>query len=118
MEYLIELEHQSWQALSSTNEDAVAFYRDLLTDNAVMLFPGGLRLEGKEVILKSIGAQPWVSVQLEEPRVLSLSQDSGIVAYKVSAQREGSDPYVALISSAYISLEGEWKLAFHQQTPV
>ena len=115
---LIRLEQQSWQALSSTNKEAKQFYTSLLTDDALMLFPGGMRLEGKVSILDSIGAQPWQTFELEAPRVLSLSKDVGVVVYKVTAQREGHDPYAALISSTYIFLEGQWKLALHQQTPV
>ena len=33
-------------------------------------------------------------------------------------EREGSDPYAALISSTYVLREGAWKLALHQQAPV
>ena len=117
MQDLIELEEQSWQALSSTNEEAKRFYSNLLTDDAVMLFPGGLRLEGKEVILDSIAAQPWTSFQIEVPKVVSLSEHSGVVVYKVTAQRENSNPYTALIGSTYTLHEGTWKMALHQQTP-
>lgn len=115
---LVQLEQQSWQALSSTDEEAEQFYTSLLADDAVMLFPGGMRIEGKEKVLGSLGAQPWQTFELEEPRALPLSKDSAVVIYKVRAQREGHDPYAALISSTYVFLEGQWKLALHQQTPI
>ena len=117
MQHLVELEQQSWQALSSTHEEAQNFYRSHLAEDAVMVFPGETRIEGKEEILESIGAQPWSSFQIEQPRVLSLSERSGIVVYRVTAQREEGEPYEALISSTY-TFDGAWKLAFHQQTPV
>lgn len=118
MQNLIELEEQSWQALSSAKDEAKRFYSSLLTEDAVMLFPGGMRIEEKEKILESLGAQPWASFRLEEPRVLPLSESSGVVVYRIVAQREGSSPYEALISSTYSLREGNWKLVLHQQTPV
>lgn len=118
MQHLIELEQHAWRALCTTREEAKQFYGALLTEDAVMLFPGGTRIEGKEEILESIGAQPWSSFQLDAPQVLSLGESSGIVVYKATAQREGSSAYEALISSAYTFDGKAWKMAFHQQTPV
>ena len=91
MQNLIELEEKSWQALSSTNEKARQFYTSVLADDAVMLFPGGMRIEGKEEVLASIGTQPWKTFELKEPRVLALSEDSSVVVYEVTAQREGAE---------------------------
>ncbi len=118
MRNLVELERQGWQALSSGRDAAQAFYRSLLTDDAVMVFPGGMLLRGKEQILESMDARPWTSFQLRETQVISPSENASVVIYRVAAQREGGDPYVALISSLYVVRQGQWKLALHQQTPV
>ena len=118
MQELIELEEQGWQALASEGDAAQTFYDAVLHDDAVMLFPGGMRLEGKQRILESLAAQPWKTYQIESPQTLSLSDKAALLAYKVSAQREGDEPYEALISSTYTKVDGQWKLIFHQQTPV
>ncbi len=118
MQDLIELEKQGWQALSSGSEASERFYGAILRDDAVMLFPGGMRIEGKEQILASFAAQPWASFQIDAPKVIALSEHAGVVVYGVSAQREGSEPYKALISSTYVRSNGGWKLVLHQQTPV
>lgn len=118
MNELLELEEESWKALSSPEEGAAQrFYDALLADDAVMAFPGGMLISGKANILGSFGAQPWKSFRFEEQQVLMLSESAGIVVYKVTAQREGNDPYTALISSAYARHDEHWKLALHQQTP-
>lgn len=106
MQELIELEEQGWQALSSAGEASKKFYSCVLCDDAVMLFPGGILMNGKEKILVSLAAQPWKWFQIEEPQVISLSENAGVLIYKVTAQREGSAPYVALISSTYILSDG------------
>jgi hypothetical protein len=99
-------------------EASKKFYSSLLRDDAVMLFPGGMLIDGREKILKSLAAQPWKSFQIEEPRVILLSESAGVLIYRVSAQREDSDPYVAFINSTYVLSDGMWKLVFHQQTLV
>ena len=118
MRELIELEEQGWQALSTEGDAAKLFYTDVLRDDAVMLFPGGLIVSGKHNILESFSAQPWKSYHIEEMQVISLSEDAAVLVYKVTAQREGRDPYVALMSSTYAISDGTWKLVVHQQTPV
>jgi hypothetical protein len=46
-----------------------------------------------------------------------LTADVGIVAYGVLAERDGTPPSSALVSSTSVRRHGEWKLVFHQQTP-
>lgn len=117
MQELLELEEQGWRALATKGNAGQAFYASILREDAVMLFPGGLRIEGRERILESLGAQPWDSNRIEDAKVLPLTSSAAAVVYKVTAQREGSEPYVALICSTYVR-DTDWKLVVHQQTPV
>ncbi|ARV62450.1 hypothetical protein BZZ01_30885 [Nostocales cyanobacterium HT-58-2] len=118
MQELVKLEEQGWQALSSKGDAAKKFYGSLLTEDAIMIFPSGMLVEGREKILESIGAQPWKSFQMKEPHWILLSEKAAVIVYRVTAQREGSNIYVALISSTYALREGKWKLVVHQQTPI
>ncbi len=117
MKELIELEEQGWRALSSDAATAKSFYASVLRDDAVMLFPGGMRVVGRERILASLGSQPWEWFRIEDPIVISLSGDIKTLVYTATAQRKGSEPYVALISSTYVR-GSTWQLIVHQQTPV
>lgn len=117
MHTLIDLERAGWQALSGQGDAGRRFYDAVLRDDAVMLFPGALVLEGKQKILDSLGTQPWTSFELQSPRLLTLSEQAAVVIYRVKAQREGHD-YAALISSIYTLDASGWKLVLHQQTPV
>ncbi|MFN2201604.1 MAG: nuclear transport factor 2 family protein [Caldilineaceae bacterium] len=118
MHELIELEVQGWQALTEEGDAARDFYESVLREDAVMLFPGGIRLQGKDEILASFAAQPWQSFQFQEMQVISLLAEAGVVVYWVAAQRADTEPYEALISSTYVRDGDTWKLALHQQTPV
>jgi hypothetical protein len=116
MRELIDLEEQGWRALSTAGDAGKKFYAAVLREDAVMLFPGGMRIEGRERILETLGAQPWKSFQIENPKVIPLSDAAATLVYKVTAQRQGSEPYTALISSTYVRSKS-WQLAIHQQTP-
>lgn len=74
MQDLIELEKQGWKALSTSKEAATEFYRSLLIDGAIMTFPGGMMLVGKNQMLESINSQPWETFDITEPQELSLSE--------------------------------------------
>jgi hypothetical protein len=116
MQELIELEEQGWRALSTQGDAGQKFYASVLREDAVMLFPGGMRIVGRERILQSLSAQPWSSFQIENPQLVSLSPTAATLVYTVTAQRKGSEPYVALASSTYVRVE-TWQLVVHQQTP-
>jgi ketosteroid isomerase-like protein len=117
MDELIELERQGWRALSSQGDAGQKFYASVLREDAVMLFPGGMRIDGRENILASLSSQPWESFEIESPRVVSLTHKAVVLVYRVTARRKGSPPYIALISSTYVQ-DRDWKLVVHQQTPV
>lgn len=40
-----------------------------------------------------------------------------MVVYRATAVRSGAE-YEALFNSTYVRVDGAWKLALHQQTPV
>ena len=114
---LIELEERGWRALASDPRTASEFYEQILDDTVVMLLPGGMRLTDRAAIVASMGGQPWASYRLEEPRVHRLTDAAAVVTYGVVAQRDGSPPYSALMTSTYVRRDDGWKLAVHQQTP-
>jgi hypothetical protein len=110
---LIGIERRGWEALCS--DDAEAYYRQHMTEDALMAFPFGLM--DKEEALKAMAeATPWSRYEMKDPRLVPLGPDSGVVAYSVVAQREEQEPFSAVISSTFVRRKGEWKLAFHQQS--
>ncbi|MGH9027158.1 MAG: DUF4440 domain-containing protein, partial [Acidimicrobiia bacterium] len=65
----------------------------------------------------SMRGAPWSSFELADERVIDLTPDSAVVAYRATARRDGRD-YVALFNSTYTREGDGWKLVLHQQTPV
>lgn len=116
MEELIRLEERGWRALSSSDEDARAFYGEILDDDVVMLLPGGMVLRGRDETLSTLGA-PWATFALEDARVTRVADDVALVTYGVVARRSDATEYSALMSSLYARRPDGWRLVLHQQTP-
>jgi hypothetical protein len=113
-ETLIEAERAGWTAL--TTAEGGAYYREHLTDDALMAFAFGV-LDREQAIEAMEAARPWAQFEMRDPRVVRLTDASGVVVYSVVARRAGEEPYSAVISSTFVREGDGWKLAFHQQTP-
>ncbi len=114
---LVGLELDGWRSLSSSGQDARAFYDRVLDKKVLMVLPGGLILDDRGAVLDSMSGQPWASFELEKPTVMMPTADVAVVAYGVEARRPHMPGYSALVSSTYVHRADGWKLALHQQTP-
>lgn len=94
------------------------FYRENLTDDALMVFEEPVGTLTRELSIKAVATAPrWAEVQFEDVRCIELDEHAVILTYSVQAERQGELPYRALASSVYVQSGGGWRLAFHQQTP-
>lgn len=64
----VELERQGWQALSTSGDAAVAFYREVLDDSPLMLLPGGAVLSDTTTVLETMSGPPWSRYELGQRR--------------------------------------------------
>lgn len=87
MKELLELEKQGWNALSTEGDAGKRFYSSILREDAIMVFPGGMIIDGKKEILDSLNAKPWDGYQITEHRAISLSGKSSVLIYRVKAAR-------------------------------
>jgi hypothetical protein len=110
---LIQIERRGWEALCSA--DAGAYYRQHMTEEALMAFPFGV-MDRQAALNAMADAEPWSRYEIVNPQVVPLGPDSGVVVYSVTAQRAGQPPFSAVLSSTFVRRDGEWKLAFHQQS--
>ncbi len=117
-EELLQLEHEGWEALSTSGNAAGRFYTENLAVDVLMLLPGGMILDDRDEVIEAMRGSPWTSFALSDERVLELAEGSAVVAYRATAQREGDEPYTALFNSTYVREDSVWRLAVHQQTPV
>lgn len=95
------------------------YYRAHLDEECLVAFTemAGVR-SNEEIAGMNPGAANWRNVALDEKGVARLSEDAVVLTYEVNAERNTGEPYRALVSSGYVRRDGEWKMAFHQQTPL
>jgi hypothetical protein len=115
MQSPIELEHRGWDALKSGR--ARQFYDAVLTSDATFVVPGTV-LGREETLASWDAAPPWRDVELSDERMLDVTEDVCIVTYAGRAWRDAGDPYDARFTTVYVYDGAEWRVAFHQQTPV
>lgn len=110
---LTAMERQFWLA------DAT-YYVQHVAEDAVMILPEPAGLMRKDQVVRSIAAsQRWSEVELENAALLRLGERNAVLHYRALARRPGQEArYAVLASSVYSSRDGEWKLVFHQQTPI
>lgn len=109
-----QLEHDGWRALCGGQDVGRAFYREVLAEDVTMLFPGGMRLRGKQAVLDAIDPD-WTTFEIRDLQEVATG-DTTVLSYFVRADRREGSPYDALISSVYVQSTDEWKLVLHQQT--
>jgi uncharacterized protein YchJ len=107
---LYELEQGFWTG----GED---FYRTHLDDWCLTAFPEMTALLDREKIAQQVGDTRWGDLVMTRKGYLSLAPDFAIICYESSAKR-GDRAYRALVSSGYVRRGEDWKMAFHQQTPL
>jgi len=95
------------------------YYRAHVDDACLLAFTemSGVR-SNEEIAAMNPGAHRWKNVRIEEKGCVALGDDSVVLTYEVDAQRDTGEPYRAVVSSGYVRRGGEWKMAFHQQTPL
>lgn len=113
---LLTLEKAGWDSLTRGERE---FYQEHTAADALVVFPAPVGvITGDEMVSAINAGNPWSDYAISEPRIVEASSDSAILIYYVTAHRPGQPEYQALISSGYAQRDGQWKLVFHQHTPL
>ncbi len=66
-----------------------------------------------------MGSSPWREFEIEAVRTMALGRNAALITYRATARRaKDAASYRALCTSVYRVVEGRWRLAFQQQTPL
>ncbi|MCK9794608.1 DUF4440 domain-containing protein [Isoptericola sp. 4D.3] len=114
LDRLVTLEHEGWEALCEGRGGA--FYGALMTPGALMVLVDGSVLDRDAVVASLDEAPPWDSYELHDERRVGLGEDAAALVYRARAVRDGAAPFVALMTSTYVVVDGEPRLALYQQT--
>ncbi|MCI2237990.1 nuclear transport factor 2 family protein [Paenibacillus sp. TRM 82003] len=117
LERLLSIERRGWDSLCRS--EGGTFYGRLMTPDALMVLPNGVVMDRDTIAGSLDGAPPWTSYELEDARVVPVSDRSAALVYTATATREGdAAPFTALMASVYCLLGEEIRLALYQQTTI
>jgi len=115
---MLTLEETLWGMEQKFWLEDADFHARHLTDDCVLLLPPPGGVLSKEAAVAAIRDTPrWAGVRFGGRRVIRLHDRIVLLAYNASAHRRKElTTYRALASSVYVNRDGDWRLAFHQQT--
>jgi hypothetical protein len=91
-------------------------YRARLTDDAILIVPGQA-LDKQTAVAVMDASAGWDAVEMQSPEVRRLAGGAALLTYRFTGRR-GPSRYTALMGSVYVERDGDWRMAFHQQTPL
>jgi hypothetical protein len=113
---IFEIERSLW-----SNDPTI--YRERLHDDALLVFreTGVITRDDAVAAIRELNSlnHYWAEVSFADQRVLSPTSDTCILVYRAIARWNYADsPQTVLCSSIYTERSGQWRVVFHQQTPV
>jgi len=116
---LLGLINKAWDA--NIREDA-GFYQNFLADDALGINNFGI--VDKNTLVKLMNQHsgiPFESVKMEDPRVIILTSECALVAYKATivANRNGEKfTFSDYVTTVFVLRNGEWKGALQQHSRI
>ena len=115
---MLTLQETLWDMEQKFWVEGADFHARHMTDDCVVLMPPPAGVLSRDSAVELVRETPrWTGVRFGGRRVLQLHDRIFLLAYNASAHRRKElSTYRALASSIYINRDGDWRLAFHQQT--
>jgi hypothetical protein len=92
-------------------------YQRLLTDGAVIVVPG-MTMDKRQTVAAMDASRGWDAIAFADQKVTELNEEAALLTYRFLGRRGDDFDYKALMGSVYVLHADEWRLAFHQQTPL
>jgi hypothetical protein len=95
-------------------------YRRHVDDRCMLAFTemAGRYSRDEVAAMVDEGTPRWHDVELDVEGILRPTESVAVLTYRAHAVRGANEHYHAVVSSGYVQRDGEWKLMFHQQTPI
>lgn len=94
-------------------------YRESIDSACLMVLPAAPHVFSGEDAIRAVQDTPrWSRVDMRDRRVARPQEGLVVIAYSVTAEREGTAPYAAHCTTVMRRLaHDDWKIVQHQQTP-
>ena len=93
-----------------------------LDSRCLLAFPQAGEMHGihsaEHVAATATPDNRWRDLTMTDRHTLEPTDGLAIISYRADVTRADGQLYAAIVSSAYVRRGEEWKLAFHQHSPV
>jgi hypothetical protein len=93
-------------------------FRRTLDDDCLIAFGEAAGVTSRDLIADQAGGEHWHDLDIEVEGFLQPTEDVALLTYHATAVRANDEPYEARVSSGYVRRDGDWKMMFHQETPL
>lgn len=95
------------------------FYGRVMADDGVMVLANGAVMD-RDAVVDALGqAPPWRTYEVSDVRLVTTGADGAAIVYVGTAYGEEPEPaFVGAMSSVYVWVKDNWRLALYQQTPI
>ncbi len=95
----------------------IEFFERNLTDDAMMIFPGGNTYTKAQCVAAMVGHPVYTKYDMTDPRIVHLGEETAVLTHRATVMHEENEhPRSVAVSSVFVHLGGEWRLALHQWT--
>ena len=94
------------------------YYLQHVDRDCLLAFKDMAGVHGREEIAEMTGQNRWKAIEIEDKGFVAPTPDTAILTYEAHGTRASGETYDALVSTSYVRRDGEWKMSFHQQTPL
>jgi hypothetical protein len=108
---LVALEERFWLEGGGNSE----LWRTHFADDGVVALPFGI-MDKSQTIEAMARGRPWARIDMDDLRVVPITERSVLVTYEATAARADDEDYLAVIGSVYVQRDDSWQLLFHQQS--
>ncbi len=109
--------HRLGEFLDAIGAGDLDFFERNLTDDALMIFPGGVYTK-QQCVESMAGHAPYVKYDIENPRVVHLGVNTAVITHRATVYNTAQpEPVTVMVSSVLAKADGQWRLALHQWTP-
>lgn len=89
-----------------------------MTDDPRIVLADATVTSRRDVVDSLEHSPPWSSYTIDDPVLLSISDDVTALLYTGTGHRDDGDDFTGRMTSVYVRHASQWRLALYQQTSV
>lgn len=108
---LLELEQGFWT-------QGADYYRAHLDDHVLVAVGEMASVMSRDAVVSTVRGSRWHSPEIASKGLIEPAPGVALLTYAAKATKQDGTAYAATVTSGYARRGQDWKMVFHQQTPM